>query len=214
MDAMTLADHMVGHLLWPLIVLFALLSFRAVIREKVPDLRSLKAGAGGIEAEFGRLLDQTIQSMTVESVPTSNGEVTEDRRRLERIAAVSPRAAVLEAFALLDNALKDRLRQIGVPGASLAMRSTQAIMAAQSRALLHPAEVTVWNNLRALSNTVRHQVELDLSVDQAHEYVRIASDLRAAIEQASPQPITPASAANGDPDHPADPNQVANNATA
>lgn len=124
--------------------------------------------------------------MAAEQLAASTDEIADDRARLERIAAISPRAAVLEAFFLVDNALKERLRKVGVAEANLQMRSTNAILKAKELGLLGDAEVTVWENLRALSNTARHQPELDISTAQAFEYVRLSSDLRSAIEHAVP----------------------------
>jgi hypothetical protein len=61
--------------------------------------------------------------------------------------------------------------------------STQAIIMAKNLGLLGATEVPVWNNLRALSNTARHQPE----------HIRLPSALRSAIENAVPvrDPLEP-----------------------
>jgi hypothetical protein len=187
MDRFTFIDHMVGHLLWPIVVLLVVLLFRRALQARMPNLTKFRAGPSGVEAEFGQVLQRSDQAMAAEPMPVPTDEIAEDQNRLERIAAISPRAAVLEAFTLVDNALKERLRQVGITGADLQMRSTQAIIMARNLGLLGETEVTVWNNLRALSNTARHQPELEIGREQASEYIRLSSALRSAIEKAVPK---------------------------
>jgi hypothetical protein len=199
MDRFTFIDHMVGHLLWPIVVLLVVLLFRRPLQERMPNLTKFRAGPGGVEAEFGQVLQRSDQAMAAEPMPAPTDEIAEDRNRLERIAAISPRAAVLEAFTLVDSALKERLREVGVTGADLQMRSTQAIIMAENLGLLGETEVTVWNNLRALSNTARQQPELEIGREPASEYIRLSSGLRSAIEKAVPKRV-PQEPVGGGPD--------------
>jgi len=51
MDRFTFIDHMVGHLLWPIVVLLVVLLFRRALQERMPNLTRFRAGPGGVEAD-------------------------------------------------------------------------------------------------------------------------------------------------------------------
>jgi hypothetical protein len=199
MDTLTFVERMAGHAIWPLVFLTLLVIYRQAIRQRMTDLRSFKAGPGGFEAQFveqqvRQVITKATQAMEGENPPTTP-EINEDHSRLERMARISPRAAVLESFQLLDRALKRHLAKLGMPGAHEDMRSTPAILLASEHGLVGSTEITVWNDLRDVANTARH-LEVPIPIDRAVDYVRVASDLRAKIEDSRPtatSPLTPLS---------------------
>ncbi len=182
MDAMTFIERMFGHLVWPVLILVALLLFRPQIRERIPQLTRVRAGP--FDAEFSEALRDSHDAMGDADVPPASAEVEEDRRRLEHIARISPRAAVMEAFTLVDNALKAKVVDLGLASRISDVRWTQAIIAAQEHGLVGPAEVEVWNNLRALSNTARHEERFDVEPKRVFDYIALATSLRTLIERA------------------------------
>jgi hypothetical protein len=184
MDAMTFIERMIGHLVWPALILVGLLLFRAQIGERIPRLTRVRAGP--FDAEFTEALRDSHDAMGDAQVPPPSPEVEEDRRRLERIAEISPRAAVMEAFTLVDNALKAKLVDLGLAPRISDVRSTQAIIGAQEHGLVGAAEVEVWNNLRALSNTARHEERFDVERKRVFDYIALATALRTLIERAEP----------------------------
>lgn len=182
MDALTFIEQMVGHLAWPAVILVVLLVFHKQIGERIPQITRLRAGP--FDAEFTEALRDSEDAMSDAHIPPASPEVEEDRRRLERIARISPRAAVMEAFTLVDNALKAKVVDLGLAAAISDVRSTQAIIAAQEHGLVGPAEVEVWNNLRALSNTARHEERFDVEPKRVFDYIALATSLRTLIERA------------------------------
>jgi hypothetical protein len=69
-------------------------------------------------------------------------DVVEDDQRFERIAAIAPRPAVLEAFTVVDNVLKEHLIQVGVAADASGIpevRSTDATVEAERIGLLDNA---------------------------------------------------------------------------
>lgn len=189
MDGLTFADHLIGHLMWPLIAVIALVAFYPVIRERIAVLERLKVGPSGLEGEFGSVLEKSDRTMAAATVPPPPPDVVEDRQRFERIAEISPRAAVLEAFTVVDNALKQRLIELGVtPEVPVVseVRSTDAIVDAQRVGLLDNAAGEVWKNLRALSNAARHEPGLSITREQAIDYARLAAQLLSTIKHAVP----------------------------
>ncbi|MBO3752406.1 hypothetical protein J5X84_40650 [Streptosporangiaceae bacterium NEAU-GS5] len=192
MDAMTFIERMASHAIWPLAVLVLILLFRAEIRQRIVRLQSFKAGPGGLEAGFAseqvaEAISNASEAMKGRTAP-GTPEIQEDRERLERMARISPRAAVLESFRILDLALKQHLTEVGVPGAHEQMRSTPAILLAQQHGLVGPSEVAVWNDLRDVANTAR-QIEVPIATDKAVDYVQVSSNLRAKIEDSTPSPV-------------------------
>jgi hypothetical protein len=66
------------------------------------------------------------------------------------------------------------------------VRSTDAIVEAERIGLLDDAAVEVWKNLRALSNTARHESGLMVTREQALDYGRLAAQLLTTIQHAVP----------------------------
>jgi hypothetical protein len=90
----------------------------------------------------------------------------------------------MEAFALVDNALKATLADLGLASRRDDLRSTQAVILAQREGLLDPGSAEAWNNLRALSNAARHEEHFRVDREQVEDYINIATTLRAIIEEA------------------------------
>jgi hypothetical protein len=97
-DGLTFVDHLIGHLMWPVIAVIALVAFYPVLRDRLGGLVRIKVGPGGVEGEFAGVLKASDRIMADAPVPSPSRNVVEDHERFERIAAISPRAAVLEAF--------------------------------------------------------------------------------------------------------------------
>jgi hypothetical protein len=188
-DGLTFVDHLIGHLMWPVITVIVLVAFYPVLRDRLGGLVRVKVGPGGVEGEFAGVLKESDRIMAEAPVPPPSRNVVEDHERSERIAAISPRAAVLEAFTVVDNTLKERLLRFGVvPDASevSAVRSTDAIVEAERIGLLDQASVEVWKNLRALSNTARHESGIAITKEQALDYGRLAAQMLTTIQHAVP----------------------------
>jgi hypothetical protein len=203
-DGLTFVDHLIGHLMWPVIAVVALVAFYPVLRDRLGGLVRIKVGPGGVEGEFAGVLEASDRIMADAPVPPPSQNVVEDHERFERIAAISPRAAVLEAFTVVDNTLKERLLSFGVvsdaSGVS-GVRSTDAIVEAERIGLLDDAAVEVWKNLRALSNTARHESGLAVTREQALDYGRLAAQLLSTIQHAVPS-APPAVQKDGGPPEP------------
>jgi hypothetical protein len=137
------------------IAVIALVAFQPVLKDRLKGLVRFKVGPGGVEGEFAGVLKESDQIMASAPVPPPSQNVVEDHERFERIAAISPRAAVLEAFTVVDNTLKERLLRFGVvSGASgiSGVRSTDAIVETERIGLLDDAAVEVWKNLRVVQH--------------------------------------------------------------
>jgi hypothetical protein len=63
--------------------------------------------------------------------------------------------------------------------------------------LLDQAKIDVWNDLRALSNTLFHQPQFEVRKEQALRYIDLASKLRSTIQDS-----TPSGSPRGDGKHP------------
>jgi hypothetical protein len=188
-DGLTFVDHLIGHLMWPVIAILVLVAFYPVLRDRLSGLVRVKVGPGGVEGEFAGVLKESDRIMADAPVPPPSRNVVEDHERFERIAAISPRAAVLEAFTVVYNTLKERLIRCGVisdaSGVS-GVRSTDAIVEAERIGLLDTAAVEVWKNLRALSNTARHESGIAITKGQALDYGRLAAQMLTTIQHAVP----------------------------
>jgi hypothetical protein len=182
MDAMTFVERMFDHLIWPAVILVALLLFRKPIRDRIPQLTQFRVGP--LDAVFSHTLEESHDAMANSPDPPPSEETYADRARLLRLAEISPRAAVMEAFALADNALKATLADLGLAPDRDVLRSTQAVILAQSAGLLDSGSAEALNNLRALSNAARHEEHFRVDREKVADYINIATTLREIIEEA------------------------------
>jgi hypothetical protein len=184
MDTMTFVERMFDHLMWPAVILVVLLLFRKPIRDRIRDIKHVQAGPFSFDAVVSHALEESHDAMADSPHPPPSEETSADRERLQRIAEISPRAAIMEAFALVDNALKATLADLGLAPDRDVLRSTQAVILAQREGLLDPGSAEAWNNLRALSNAARHEEHFRVDREQVEDYINIATTLRAIIDEA------------------------------
>lgn len=174
MDWLTFVAHVVDALAWPLTILIIIAILRKPLSGLLPLLQRLKYK--DFELEFGRHVEEVRQEVQSElPAPPGPSLIQPDEEVIERLAGVSPRSAVLEAWRRIEEALfrVAQRRQINVQA-----RSPLAIFRALQRAeVLDPGKLRILHELRVLRNDAAHAPDFALSKDSVLEYSRLASTM-------------------------------------
>jgi hypothetical protein len=168
---LTFITKLTETLAWPVIVLIVATLFRQPIVEVIPALRRLRYKE--FEVEFGRDLLETQQRTAVTvperaQLPPSGMETL---ARLQRVAAVAPSAAVLEAWREIETAAADAASNYGLTATG---GSWELLLGLRNQKVLDSTQVETMEALRKLRNKVAHARDGEVTEDQALRYAEIA----------------------------------------
>lgn len=133
----------------------------------------------GVEAVFGEELARVRQLAELRDgpgVPLDEGLSAEDSTKLLRLAEISPRAAVLESWGILESDIREALGTEATNTPVVALGD-----ALQQRGLVDPDSLQMFHMLRGLRNQAVHETDIGITTDQAIEYANLARDLSAKI---------------------------------
>lgn len=194
-NALTFIAKLVEFLAWPFATVLVVLLLRKDIQRLLGLVRRLKAGP--VEAEFERevaeLAKETSQALSLggpamsSSVASSTeaSKLTARKLELVKLAQVSPRAAILEAWRDVEAAalhLVDR-RGLFVPEIDRSS-SLAAIRAIAKTGTLDSEWVGRYHELRQLRNKAAHESIFDADFQAAVAYIEITSRLRVRLDAA------------------------------
>jgi Sec-independent protein translocase protein TatA len=182
---------LISSVVWPLIVVFIVVLLRKPLRELIRDLgrrlRSIKFPGG--EAEFSQELAEIKEAADVanlppvEAVPTGAPlllGVEEDISQWARLAELSPRAAISEAWRQVENAMRKAARRFDIPESET--RSTIALIRTLgNRQALSPDTVAIVSDLKGIRNTAVHGMKAEISQSDAVEYISLARRIIATL---------------------------------
>lgn len=190
MDWRTLLVDLAKSLAWPATVLVLMATFRKPLVDLLRNLSGLRYK--DLELRFRRGLRESEALADRARLPGLGPEIPPrpshaysgpselkfpDEIRL--LAYRSPRSAVIEAWLLLEDAAKDRLRAESGEVPSVPGRLLRSI---EERGLLGDDALKLFHKLRELRNEVVHDSKLWLSPEYADEFVLIAERLYAALK--------------------------------
>jgi len=194
--------QLVQALAWPVAACVMAVVLRAEIRAGLARLAQLKVGS--VEANFSKHLDELEAQAAAESLPTTVPPTTpapttlpptttppddeiarEDNAggRIARLAAISPRAAVTEAWLDVERATLEAANAAGipVPGRIAGERVVEQLA---SRGLVAPRLVGLYRELRSMRNKAAHAAEIDIGADDAVRYASLARVIAASVRAA------------------------------
>ena len=187
MGWMSFAASLVQSMVWPVAVVVLVILMRKPLGELLSHrLRWLKAGP--VEAEFDReaiKVREEVRRIPEVAAAEPRQEPVSLAEELVPLADVSPRAAVLEAFARIEKRLEDLLETAGVPhpkrsGLALArLASSHNLISSETRDAVE--------GLSTLRNLAAHSPRDDIGVDRARDYVAMADAVLYAIRD-KPEP--------------------------
>lgn len=207
-DWMQFVSALVDSAAWPLSAIACILLLRRHLVTLVPRLQRVKAFGG--EAEFGPALDRVTASVerahesdaaasALASSPDDESGVGDDGaerepsappleqsaaqelvERASLLAAVSPRASILDTWFSIEHALR---RLPNVPSSARDMPLTRLI--GSQRQLLTPEWLQAINDLRSLRNRVAHSDDVDVTAPVALDYAEAAARVIAHVNLVS-----------------------------
>lgn len=193
-EALEFWSSVIDSLAWPVGVVIAALLLRKPFTDLLadPSTKHVKAGPGGLEIEKWdqRLADarQEIEASPVppgEAQPAADEELTFGGEMFD-LATVSPSAAILESFAVLERLLRQLVRiEPGTrrpDGRLIITAPSVRVLArmARKQGLLTDEETYAIEDLSVLRNVVAHE-HADIDVDRARDYVILVSRLVATL---------------------------------
>jgi len=162
---------------WPIAIVWLGYVFRSEVRQLLGRMSSLKYK--DMEANFDKQLakaESEAKSITVNKKPNENLSQTE---QLLRIADVSPRAAIVEAWTLIEMAASKKGLKAGV---ALPRTSPKMIVDyLQMSGELPQNSIKLIEQLRKLRNQAVHMPDFAISQSEAERYLELAAKIAAVI---------------------------------
>jgi hypothetical protein len=183
-DTKQLVASLVSSLAWPLAAVVLALMFRqqlaSLLRGGGP-LKRLKAGP--VEFEFDRVISDV--ESKIEPGPGEEKESYAGRTVAEELMAVakaSPRAAVMEAFALVEQEIRGRMRVAGHPRADAKQGAVRLAREAREAGVITAESLEAVEGMAVLRNLAAHDGE-QVSERRALDYLNLADALLFALRR-------------------------------
>jgi hypothetical protein len=182
MDWRTFTVELVKALAWPITVWAVTIAAWKHVTRLLPRLREVRVR--DVQFSFVELLREASQdaeaalpsAASLPSLPSSESD------RITQLLALSPRAAVLEAFVPVQTALTTLARSHGIHVGRADHYSASALADKLTAAgLLSEGQRTLFGSLRQLRNAAAHAPEFREPPESVREYIDLAGRLAAAI---------------------------------
>lgn len=186
MDCLTFLSKVIEAIAWPGTVIILL----TVVRKELPaiakSLRRFKYK--DIELEFGAAT-QAIADEVKRAVPSPEKEVTLSghpqaaaQARLESIAELAPRAAILEAWLQVEAAAADVIRTKGLAPLNSFPGPLRLREGLQKGGILNSRQVAIFEQLRALRNEAVHVPDAEFTKLGVASYIESAISMASYLE--------------------------------
>ena len=185
MDLLTFISNLVDSLAWPITVGVVIYLLREKIGELLPRLKRLKHK--DTELEFVQGVEKLASERSQEgdiTVPLQRSDELRDQYQfLIKLANVSPRSAVQEAFRVLETAAAKRVARLYPdidhkrPGSPLQLQKLL------KESVLSKDEFNEFNKLRMLRNEAAHAHDFEVSGMPIEAYIDIALSLAARLDR-------------------------------
>jgi hypothetical protein len=177
MNVLQFIASLVGSLAWPAVVFGVALVLRKPLGDLLPLLQHIRYK--DLELEFGKRVEE-LQAEVAEELPAP-GEAAAtaepERAALLKLAEISPRAAVLEAWRAVEAAALKAARRLEPDEPGRTMSSYEAIRYLERSGKLDRAIAGPLQELRMLRNEAAHAPEFALRRESALEYASLAERL-------------------------------------
>ncbi len=175
--------EIVKALAWPIAVIWIGYIFRSEVRQLLGRVSSFKYK--DVEASFEKSLvqaEQSARNIEKPQLDESESEINK-KEQLLRIAEVSPRAAVVEAWTLIETAaMKNGLWE----GAAIKRINPKTILDhLESSGKFSPENLKLINQLRQIRNKAKHLPDFAVTQTEAERYLDLAVKGAAIIEASS-----------------------------
>lgn len=177
MDWLTFISKITEALAWPLATVVILIALRKHLARLIPLLKRVKAGP--LEAEFEREL-RDLRKEAAEELPPVTEAVALDPldERLQKLAEINPRSAILEAWQQVEAAARKRSIELGIQTIDPERRPRFDAYRELARAkILNLEGLSIYQDLRALRNQAAHVDEFNPTKAAALDYIALSKRL-------------------------------------
>lgn len=183
MDDLTFISNVVSSMAWPTAAVAGVYVLRSSLAGVFNRLTGVDWNA--LHIDFQRDLAEA-QALTIDdplrSLPLTDQEVpVEERHYLLKLAELSPRALVTEAWAPVEAAAKHALASISPSRGKLPRASALIGQALADAGLLSESEFEIFTLLRNMRNRVSHEPDSVITADEALQYAVLADHLTRGI---------------------------------
>jgi hypothetical protein len=185
LDWKTFIVELVKALAWPVVITVLIFQLKDKITELLPRLRKVKHKDTELEFAEGvsKLVKEKEKKGNAELEDIVSNETIEKHQFLLKLAEISPRSAVLEAFREVEHssakvAAKLHPEKSSAHGGGPPMRLQQIL----SEATLGKNEIKMFNQLRMLRNKAAHDKEFNLQGMPIEAYVELSLGLANSID--------------------------------
>lgn len=182
MDQLTFIAKVIEALAWPVAAIVLVVLLRGELSRLLPLVKRLKAGP--LEAEFEREVRE-LRSGVKESLTGAELAPSSWQQTAERLAEVSPRSAILEAWREVETNGRKTLLNRDPQLTESHLRSTREVLRLLGeKGILSIEEVGMLNQMRYLRNQAVHVESFDPTLEAAINFIHLASYLLARMEVA------------------------------
>lgn len=189
MDWLTFLSRVIDAIAWPGTVLVVIFLVRKELPAIVRSLRRLKYK--DLELEFGVTV-KAVANEVKEAIPAPTEPTllpaqsnTDALARLQSIADISPRAAILEAWLFVEAAAADVIRKKNVARAVRYPGPQRLRDNLQQAEVLNERQLWVFESLRRLRNEAVHVPDAQFTMELGTDYINAALRMAAYLEKAA-----------------------------
>jgi hypothetical protein len=182
-DIYTFISNILSSLVWPTLVLVALILLRKEIRLLLPSLQKVRYK--DFELDFEKRVEQLQKEADQAQLPPAPQRLalpalspTDDP--LEKLINISPRVAIIEAFNYVEEAIREAVLRHGI-AIDKFYGVRNAAKALMDHGVLSSKMYDLLTELRILRNQASHTTTLDVTPEDARLYVEQAIRLATAI---------------------------------
>lgn len=187
MDWKTFIASIVDSLAWPVVAVIVVLILKDAIKELLPRLRRFKHR--DTEFEFAEKISEMVRESETEAEEEFDQDISEPESEnqfnsLLKLAEVSPRAAVVEAYRILehaaDSAIKAAYPDLDSYELRHPVRARRYLVKAN---ILSPDQYDQLRELRNLRNLAAHSREFKLTDTPIEAYIDISLSLARKLDR-------------------------------
>ncbi len=182
MEIANLIVRILETIAWPFTIIIIILIFKGKISRAILNLSKLRFK--GLEVEFDKDLKDAeykareLQLPSPEDIRTIQEPIvpTSPFDRLFQIAEISPRAAITEAWRIIEFSMMEAARAHGVEIRRL-MVGREVIQNLAQRGKLLEGTLNLYEALRKIRNKAAHAHEVEIDFEEAVRYIDLALSL-------------------------------------
>jgi hypothetical protein len=172
-------EAVVGHLAWPLVIIFVFWRFKKEVGQLFAYLSHVKIG--NVEMSFNQVISDISETLEqdIPAPPEENANFRE-YEEFERISSFSPRGAVLDSWRELEVRISRKYSEFGNEGRLPPPRNLAK--QALNDGTFNQDQFDAFSKLRSLRNEAAHNIDFNISASDARSYVRSVERLSSRLE--------------------------------